>query len=52
MYDPRLDQLARVLVRYSTEVKKGDTVRVRMPAVRSRWPWLCIRKSFAPVGIR
>ncbi len=33
MYDPRLDQLARVLVRYSTEVKKGDTVRVRMPAV-------------------
>ncbi|MGB2985210.1 MAG: aminopeptidase [Phycisphaerae bacterium] len=33
MYDPRLDQLAKVLVQYSTAVKKGDVVRVRMPTV-------------------
>jgi aminopeptidase len=33
MYDSRLDQLARVLVRYSTKVKKGDVVRINMPAV-------------------
>ncbi len=33
MYDTRLDQLARVLVRYSTKVKKGDVVRIRMPSV-------------------
>lgn len=33
MYDPRLDRLAQVLVRYSTRVKKGDVVRIRMPTV-------------------
>ena len=26
MYDPRLDQLAKVLVHYSTHVKKGELV--------------------------
>ena len=26
MHDPRIDQLARTLVRYSTQVKKGDRV--------------------------
>jgi len=31
MYDQRLDKLASVLVNYSTKVKKGDVVRVRMP---------------------
>jgi aminopeptidase len=33
MYDPRLDRLANVLVRYSTKVKKGDVVRIRMPSI-------------------
>ncbi|MEE9268843.1 MAG: aminopeptidase [Candidatus Krumholzibacteria bacterium] len=33
MYDPRLDRLARVLVRYSTGVRKGDVVRIRMPTL-------------------
>lgn len=33
MYDPRLDRLAQVLVRYSTGVKKGDVVRIRMPTL-------------------
>jgi aminopeptidase len=33
MCDPRLDRLARVLVHYSTQVKKGDVVRIRMPSV-------------------
>lgn len=33
MYDTRLDRLAEVLVRYSTEVKKGDVVRIRMATV-------------------
>jgi len=33
MYDSRLDELARVLVRYSTRVKRGDIVRIRMPTV-------------------
>jgi len=31
MYDQRLDRLADVLVGYSTKVKKGDVVRIRMP---------------------
>ena len=33
MHDPRLDKLANVLVRYSTGVKKGDTVCIRVPSV-------------------
>ena len=33
MYDQRLDKLASVLVNYSTKVKKGDVVRIRMPTV-------------------
>ncbi len=33
MYDLRLDRLAQVLVRYSTGVKKGDVVRIRMPTL-------------------
>ena len=33
MYDPRLARLARVLVRYSTKVGRGDVVRIRMPTV-------------------
>ncbi len=33
MYDQRLDTLASVLVNYSTKVKKGDVVRIRMPTV-------------------
>ncbi len=33
MYDQRLDKLASVLVNYSTKVKKGDIVRIRMPTV-------------------
>lgn len=32
MYDSRLDRLAGILVRYSTGVKKGDVVRLRMPS--------------------
>lgn len=31
MHDARIDRLARVLVRYSTQIKKGDVVRIRMP---------------------
>ncbi len=31
MYDARLDKLAKVLVRYSVAVKKGDLIRLRMP---------------------
>ena len=33
LYDTRLDRLARVLVRYSVGVKKGDVIRLRMPTV-------------------
>lgn len=32
MHDPRLDQLAKILVRYSAAVRKGDLVRIRMPS--------------------
>lgn len=31
MYDPRLDRLAKVLVRYSLNVRKGDVVRMKIP---------------------
>ena len=33
MYDSRLDALAKVLVRYSVDVKKGDVIRLRMPTL-------------------
>jgi aminopeptidase len=33
MYDPRLDRLAEVLVKYSTQIKKGDVTRIRMSTV-------------------
>ena len=33
MYDARLDRLAQVLVRYSTKIKKGDVVRIRMGTI-------------------
>ncbi len=33
MYDPRLDKLAQVLVRYSTGVRPGDVVCIRMPTM-------------------
>ena len=33
MYDPRLDRLAQVIVRYSSEVRKGDVVCIKGPTV-------------------
>ena len=37
MKDPRLSKLAKLLVNYSTEVKKGDLVFVSCKDVASPW---------------
>ena len=43
MHDPRVDQLARQLVRYSTQVKKGDFVWIDCFDVPSCVPQALIR---------
>ncbi len=52
MYDPRLEKLADVLVRYSTKVKKGDLVAITgepgaMPAIDAIFS-ACVRAGANP----
>ena len=49
MYDPRLDTLAKVLVRYSTNVQKDEVVRLRMPTVAEPLA-LAVYKEVLKVG--
>jgi aminopeptidase len=50
MHDPRIDQLARVLVRYSTQVKKGDFVWIDCFDVPNAVPLAMIRAVVAAGG--
>jgi aminopeptidase len=51
MHDPRIDQLARQLVRYSTQVKKGDRVWIDCFDVPSSVPVALIRAVVDAKGL-
>ncbi len=51
MHDPRIDQLARQLVRYSTQVKKGDRVWIDCFDVPNYVPVALIRAVVEAKGI-
>lgn len=51
MHDPRLDQLSRQIVRYSTEVKKGDRVLIDLFDVPPQMGISLIREVRAAGGV-
>lgn len=50
MTDPRIEKLARVLVRYSVGVRKGDWVRIQGNAVAADLMRACLREVLAAGG--
>ncbi|MFO7675989.1 MAG: aminopeptidase [bacterium] len=50
MNDPRLDKLARVLVRYSIGVRKGDWVRIQGGALAADLARACLREVLLAGG--
>lgn len=50
MTDPRIEKLARVLVRYSIGVKKGDWVRIQGNAITADLMRACLRETLLAGG--